>query len=220
MADGWLRLTDASPAKLGIARYERDLPLTAGLSIHYVYRLTGGPGPVADGMVAFLWDPASGEFAAGYGGGSLGYARYCKTGLNGAIFGVAIDVFGTFGTGEPTCETSPGRLSPNSLTVRGPGTNTKGYRLINSTALRRGLTGRSEGESVIAVTVKVFADATVSVLTQYESESVQTEEITRVAFLPEGEPLPTAARVGFAASTGGLYAAHDLGNVSIRFGEE
>ena len=73
---------------------------------------------------------------------------------------------------------------------------------------------------MVAITVNLSADGTVSVLTQYESESVPTEEISRVAFMPAGMTVPTVARVGFAAATGGLYAAHDLRDVSLSFGGE
>ena len=220
IADGWVRLTDASPMQLGIARYERDLAVTAGLSIRYAYRLTSGTGPAADGMVAFLWDPNSGPFVAGYGGGSLGYGRYCKTGLSGAILGVGLDAYGTFGSSEPTCNDVPKRLAPNALSVRGRGSGTTGYGLITTTPLRRRLTGMPGTESVVSVTVNLFADGTLSVLTQYESESVPTEEISRVLVMPAGTSMPATARVGFAAATGGLYASHDLRDVSFSLGGE
>jgi hypothetical protein len=218
IGDGWVRLAEAMPMQMGVARFERDLPLGTGLSVRFAYRMTAGNGPAADGIVAFLWDPAAGQFTTGYGAGSLGYGRYCRTGLTGAIFGLGIDTYGTFGSAEPTCNDAPSRIVPNALSVRGSGSGSKGYGLIATSALRRALDGRDGGEQVMEVTIYVFPDGSLSVLTRYSSETVPTEDIKRVAFLSPGAMLPGVARFGFAGTTGGLYADHDVRDVSVWLG--
>lgn len=215
---GWLRLADAAPMRLGVAHYERDLPLGAGLTIRFVYRVSGDSGPAADGIVAFLWDPTFAPFTAGYGGGSLGYGRYCRTGLSGAIVGIGIDVFGTFGSSEPTCNNGPAQRAPDSISVRGPGNGMEGYALIATSALRRKLVGVDRSGESVEVTARVYPDGSVSVLTRYESEAVPVESIVRTAFQNPGATLPGSVRLGFAGATGGLSAAHDLRDVVITLG--
>ncbi len=220
VGDGWLRLTDASPMQLGIARYERDLPVGAGVTIQFVYRVTRADGPPADGIVAFLWDPSLGPFAAGYGGGSLGYARYCTSGLRGAIFGVAVDIFGTFGSSEPTCKVDTVRRTPNAVSVRGPGHEATGYELIATSPRRKALSTSPGTSTAISVTIKLFADRTLSVDTRDDSETVASQDINRLPLFSSGDRLPTIARFGIAGATGGLFATHDVRDVTVRIGTE
>lgn len=218
--NGWLRLTDATPMKLGVARYERDLPLSGGLTIRFAYRVAGVTQPAADGVVAFLWNPAFAPLALGYGGGSLGYGRYCGSGLSGAVVGVGIDVFGTFGSSEPTCNDGTRGRAPNAVTVRGPGNGREGYDLVATSRLRRDLTRAGASGEVVDVTILIYPDAMITVQTQFESETVPTTDIKRAPFLPLGVPIPPLVRVGFAGATGGLAGAHDLRDIVIRLGTD
>jgi hypothetical protein len=220
LGDGWLRLAEASLGQLGVARYERDLPIGAGLTVRFAYRVTRGDGPAADGVVAFLWDPQFGPFSAGYGGGSLGYARYCETGLAGAIVGVGIDVFGTFDSSEPTCNDEARQRSPNSISVRGSGQGGAGYSLVTISTLRRELVGRPGTTATVAVMIKLFTDGTLSVYTKYDSEEVMSRDIDRVSCKRTESSLPVFARFGLAGATGGLFAAHDVRDVVLSLGTE
>lgn len=217
---GWLRLTDATPMKLGVARYERDLPLGGGLTIRFAYRASGVAQPAADGVVAFLWDPAYAPFAPGYGGGSLGYGRYCGSGLSGAVVGVGIDLFGTFGSSEPTCNDGIRGRAPNAVSVRGPGNGREGYDLVATSRLRRDVARVGADGAVIDTTILIYPDATITVQTRFETETVPIDDIKRVPFLPSGAPIPPLVRVGFAGATGGLVGVHDLRDVVIRLGTD
>lgn len=216
--DGWLRLADGLPMRLGSVRYDRDVPLGAGITIRLEYRAGGGDGPMADGLVAFLWDRALGPFTLGRGAGSLGYARYCSRGLSGAILGVGIDWFGSFASSEPTCHDGSLPRLPSTVTIRGPGSGTVGYSRVATAPLRRAATGAPGQVQVLEVTISVWPHGTVTVATRYPNEVAPTAEIVDARFMPGGQSLPAVAGFGVAASTGGLVATHDVRNVRILVG--
>jgi hypothetical protein len=68
--NGWLRLTPAINNRFGYAYNSTAFPSTDGLLVDFDYADWGGNG--ADGTVFFLYDGATGTFAPGPAGGSLG----------------------------------------------------------------------------------------------------------------------------------------------------
>jgi hypothetical protein len=133
---------------------------------------------------------------------------------------VGIDLFGTFGSSEPTCNDGIRGRAPNAVSVRGPGNGREGYDLVATSRLRRDVARVGADGAVVDMTILIYPDATITVQTRFETETVPINDIKRVPFLPSGASIPPLVRVGFAGATGGLVGAHDLRDVVIRLGTD
>jgi hypothetical protein len=156
--NGALRLTTNANSQVGAVLSSSAIPLSQGLDVAYGTYQYNGTG--ADG-ISFIMaatnpnDPTPPP-TTGPLGGALGYStNQSNPGVANGYLGFGLDVFGNYensayggaSCSEPTGLT-PGDAYPESVTVRGPGTGTTGYCILNSTAeqhLNVGNNGSSNG---------------------------------------------------------------------------
>lgn len=129
---GALRLTGAVNNQAGGLGAKQSVPITKGIdAVFDSYQYNGSS---ADGIVFYLaaTDPYNPTVPAkiGYLGGSLGYSASTTNtaqGLSHAYLGIGLDRYGNFGnrqfggTGCASDQATNGTLTPNAVTVRGPG---------------------------------------------------------------------------------------------------
>ena len=225
---GWLRLTRDRPMQLGSAYLEEPLPTALGLTIDFDYAAWTEDDLGADGIVVFLADGSSPAVEVGQRAGSLGYGRYCQTGLTNAYLGVALDAFGTFASNEPTCNAGAGSRSPNSVVVRGSGNRNQGYALITNQAVRRSLVATGVGArpqfgevGTQHVTLALSPGGILSLTISYYGSSEQVSAISQfdLSSVSGQAALPDTLRIGVAGATGGLSAIHEVSRLSVRIGE-
>ena len=225
---GWLRLTRDRPMQLGSAYLEEPLPTALGLTIDFDYAAWTEDDLGADGIVVFLADGSPPAVEVGQRAGSLGYGRYCQTGLTNAYLGVALDSFGTFSSNEPTCNAGAGSRSPNSVVVRGSGNRNQGYALITNQAVRTSFVATGVGArpqfgatGTQHVTLALSSGGILSLAISYYGSSEQVTAISRfdLTSVSGQSALPDTLRIGVAGATGGLSAVNEISRLSVRIGE-
>lgn len=225
---GWLRLTRAVSMQLGWAYFEEALPTAPGLTIDFDYAAWTENDLGADGIVVFLADALSPAVELGQRAGSLGYGRYCQTGLSNAYLGVALDSFGTFSSNEPTCNAGAGSRSPNSVVVRGSGNRNQGYWLITNQVVPVSFVATGAGArpqlgatGTQHVTLTLSGDGFLSLAVSYYGTRDPVTAITRfyVGGVPGQAALPDAVRIGVTGATGGLSAVNEVSRISVRIGK-
>ncbi len=142
-----MRLSPGSPGnQVGLLSYATPLPTSEGLDIRFKMAQWAGTinsgSRTADGLTFFLRKGSESSNAAGYLGGSLGYAPYpggSHVGLAGGLLGVGFDQWGNFtdtSTDGTNCaglgQAAPG-IQNNTIGIRGPGTGTTGYCYLGRT---------------------------------------------------------------------------------------
>lgn len=176
---GALRLTSTAQAQIGAVGAKQAVPTNKGLDASFTTYQYNGSG--ADGMVFYLaatdpYNPAV-PTRTGYTGGSLGYAPYPPSGVEGlphAYLGVGFDTYGGFAGNYTGCvgDQSRGGAS-NSVTVRGAGNGYTGYCVSSVTPARGSLRGSVSGDrTTVAVPVEVVVNPTTTALTARENPSV------------------------------------------------
>ncbi len=122
---------------------------------YYAYNGNG-----ADGIALILSDATQTPQPGGYGG-SLGYAQLNGTsGFAGGWLGIALDEYGNFSNPTETREGGPG-LRQDSVSIRGPGSGTSGYRYLAGTpaGLNPGVDSASSSSPAPGHTYRVTIDA-------------------------------------------------------------
>ena len=231
-----LRLTTAGGNQATLVQLKKWFP-GAGNKIvvqfdHYAY---GGNG--ADG-VGVVFSDASVAPAPGGNGGSLGYAQKNATnGYAGGWLGVGIDEFGNFPNstegrlGYPTGWTPPAGAAvaagfyADSVSVRGSGSGTTGYRLLaNSGVLAPEIwTNSNNSASVQKYRITIDNTNTVNAYVTVQRDTTGTGgSYTTVipTFDARGTNSTQAAvpanwLVSFTGGTGGSTNVHELANISI-----
>ncbi len=156
LVDGVLRLTENEQFQTGYIYVDIPFPSFYGIKAEFEYFSYGGDNDNrADGMVMFLFDAATQNFAPGGFGGSLGYAQRntqngVEPGLTNAYMGIGFDEFGNFGNFSEGkiggFNGSGNNLVPNAVVVRGPGSGLNGYEFITGRRTAdAGNLGLSEG---------------------------------------------------------------------------
>lgn len=231
-----LRMTTAGNNQATLVQLKKWFP-GAGNKIvvqfdHYAY---GGNG--ADG-VGIVFSDASVPPAPGADGGSLGYAQKSSVnGYAGGWLGVGIDEYGNFPNptegrvGYPAGWTPPAGAAvaagfyANSVSVRGSGSGTTGYRLLaNSGTLSPVIWNSSKtSASVQKYRITIDNSNSVNAFVSVERDSTGTGS-SYATVIPTFDAkganslqaaVPANWLVSFTAGTGGSTNIHELANISI-----
>ncbi|MGY6744034.1 MAG: PKD domain-containing protein [Cecembia sp.] len=248
LVDGVLRLTDAALEQNGYVYIDIPFSSAYGIKASFEYFSYGGTG--ADGLVAFLFDAAIPNFQPGGFGGSLGYAqRDNQAGLTGAYLGIGFDVYGNFGTSNSNKQGSfPGagvNLVPDAVVIRGPGSGTNGYFFVaGRRTMQEGDDGlpavqqfpiSSGGIGTARISDpnsvgyrKVFldlipdpvGDGYLVIVEMLVTTEPNSPRLVKILERPYNFPAPQDLKIGFSASTGGLYNVHEISNLIVEVSNE
>ncbi|WP_313089146.1 DUF6701 domain-containing protein [Pseudomonas sp.] len=186
---------------------------------YYAYNGNG-----ADGIALILSDAKQTPQPGGYGG-SLGYAQLNGTsGFAGGWLGIALDEYGNFSNPTENRQGGPG-LRPDSVSIRGPGSGTSGYRYLAGTpaGLNPGVDSASSSSPAPAHIYRVTIDARTA-----GKALVTVERDTGAGFvvLPGLESFDALAASGntsipenlylsLTGSTGGSNNIHEIDDLQI-----
>jgi hypothetical protein len=242
-----LQLTTNIQGQEGGLVYGSSVPSSLGLDVtfnSYQYDPTvGGP---ADGILFFLAasDPtnaSSSPITLGPLGGHLGYSADTTgggtDGLTNGYLGFGLDVYGNYENaayaGSGCEETLP--ATPESVTVRGPGSGTSGYCFLQTQQLSGSTLDNTEAT---AVPVEIAVNPTGSALVGSGIASVpahsyvvkvspiggddviETGSLPPDTLLPSGwvdsNHVPNQLTFGWAASTGSSTDYHTISGVNVQ----
>ncbi|NER34464.1 MAG: DUF11 domain-containing protein [Oscillatoria sp. SIO1A7] len=198
----------------------------------------------ADGFSFFLINGTANPTTAGSFGGSLGYAQCDEfamgdmganrnrcvpngnfgdtlPGIAGGYVGIGFDEFGNFS--NPTGGRIGGTANvPDSIAIRGAGSGTTGYEYLTGTA---NLTGVAGGGSIDAnqttrptartARITLTPDNRISVEVDFGSGFVEFIPPLDLSTAPGQPAFPPTFKFGFAASTGGARAVHEIDNLTV-----
>ncbi len=241
-----LQLTTNALDQEGGVAYSSSVPSSLGLDVSFnSYQYNG---TAADGIVFFLAasDPnnaSASPITLGPAGGHLGYSADVSAGtagLTNGYLGIGLDVYGNYtnsafdGSG---CNSSLPQ-SPESITVRGPGSGTAGYCELTTNQLGATALDSSTAQNV---PVEVAVNPTSGALTAAggfnvpaDSWVVQVQPIGAAApvtesgalpddtaFAPDsswvnGNGVPQQLSFGWSASTGASTDYHTISQVAVQ----
>lgn len=227
---GWLRLTDNGANRAAYAYHDTALT-SANRTVFTSFDFTHYNGSGADGTTFFLFD-GSATFAAGAYGGSMGYAQ--KTiagggeldhpGLAGGYMAVSLDDWGNFAAGTEGRIGGVGQ-TPNSISVRGPGSGYSGYDFVASTGdgTNPALTAQLDFPGSPTRPLQTGADYRhaeilltptnqLTVWLQAGAGSALTQVLQADL---SGYLRPETIKFGFTAGTGGANEIHELRNLTV-----
>jgi hypothetical protein len=214
-----LRLTDNTNGKSGFVLYNTSISTNKGIDVSFNQAQWGGTG--ADGIVFFVKNAANTSNVPGATGGGLGYSPSTDggvAGLPGALLGIGLDAYGSFGNASGNGCTSSfagtnGNGNVNAITLRGPGNGLDGYCLLADSyvlgangkqALIDDYANRQDANRKVRVVIDAATKTDPKVTVYY-----QDEQIIQVA-LPEAFNDVSAVKIGFSAGTGGVNNNHDV----------
>ncbi|WP_429055365.1 DUF6701 domain-containing protein [Aeromonas veronii] len=228
-ADRRLRMTQASTGQATSATYQRLFPAAGNLVTltfnHYAY---GGTSTGADGMTVVLSD-ASVTPQPGAAGGPLGYGHYQPSnspGFAGGWLGFGLDEYGnfsSFGGGGSV------GYRPQSVVVRGSGSNFSGYNYlrgtcnngttnVNTSCLSPKVDGNGSANHRYRLTIDSRTSGRAMVKVERDTGNGFISLIDSFDALDPAlgqSPLPQDFYVSLTGSTGALTNIHELDNVEI-----
>ncbi|MBB2496791.1 DUF6701 domain-containing protein [Aquipseudomonas ullengensis] len=215
-----LRLTDNTGNVATGATLQRLLPATGNfVQVQFKYYAYNGNG--ADGVAVIFSDASVTPQPGGYGG-SLGYAQLNGTsGFSGGWAGIALDEYGNFANPTETRVGGPG-LRQDSVSVRGSGSGTTGYRYAAGTAanLNPGIdiSGSTAGPGH---TYRITLDSRVSgrtmVMVERNSGSGFATLVPSfdIRTITGQASLPSDFFLSLTGSTGGSNNIHELDDLQV-----
>jgi hypothetical protein len=241
-----LQLTTNQLDQEGGVTYSSSVPSSLGLDVTFNSYQYDGTG--ADGIVFFLAasDPTNANASPvtlGPAGGDLGYAPDASTstaGLTNGYLGIGLDVYGNYtnsgfdGTG---CNSSLPQ-TPESITVRGPGSGTTGYCELATDQLSSSTLDSATSQSVpVEVAINptggaltaaggfnVPANSWVAQVQPIGANTPVTESGTLpddTAYAPDpswvnGNGVPQQLSFGWSAATGASTDFHTISQVTVQ----
>ncbi|HEY8932397.1 MAG TPA: autotransporter-associated beta strand repeat-containing protein, partial [Rariglobus sp.] len=222
--NGWLRLTSAGTNQATYAVNTNSfVSKNATITASFNYVSYGGTG--ADGITFFLAD-ASKTFAVGSYGGSLGYAQQTTAnggttnvnGLNGGYIGLGIDEFGNYANNNEGriggFDTSTSTLTPDAVSVRGPGQGLTGYDYLGGTGTLATSLDTAGSTRPTPTTFQIIITAT-NQLTVYMDRGATGNFTTLYSIDLSGYSRPDSLVMGFTGSTGGSTNIHEVQSVAL-----
>lgn len=214
-----LRLTNDDGSQNGFVLYNQAISVTAGIDVRFSQAQFGGDG--ADGIVFFIKDGSDTDTNPGGTGGAMGYAPSAGDGLSGALLGVGLDGYGSFGTEDVdgtgceglTFQRSAGGGDNNVVVLRGAGQGAAGYCPLADVVslddlglapLVDGYTTREAAAADVRVVVDPVTANNPRVVIYYNDV-----EIINVPLPAEFEDV-SSVKLGFTAGTGGSVDFHDV----------
>jgi hypothetical protein len=216
---GALRLTDAAANQGAAVIYNTAITAGSGLNITFDFFSYGGTGDLqnssglttgGDGFSFFLIDGTTATPAVG------------AFGLTGGYVGIGFDEFGNFSTNTEGKGGTSADPTPNSVTVRGKGSGTTGYALLDSKSAGGSLSnidaGATRANSKRGANIDISAAGKLTVKVDINGDgafSATETVISNLDLVAANGALPGTFKFGFAASTGGATNIHEIRNLSV-----
>jgi uncharacterized repeat protein (TIGR01451 family) len=212
---GALSLTGDGQSQSGFALYQHPLTAGQGVDIQFdMYQYDSLKGRGADGMSFFLVDGSASPTAPGQPGRGLGYAGNGKgkPGLKGAILGVGFDEYGNFSVAGDGHKGGAKKAVPDAVVARG--SDSTEYAYIDGkpspvTFWFDSKTRRADAKVHVEIKISPANDMTVLLGSKVVLGPLDLSKV------PGQPPLPATFKFGFAASTGGNTAIHEISGLSI-----
>ncbi|HIK55262.1 MAG TPA: DUF4347 domain-containing protein [Synechococcales cyanobacterium M55_K2018_004] len=231
--------------------YNIALPANAGLDVTFNFFAYGSDTSQnsqlqgADGISFFLIDGSASPTTSGSFGGSLGYAPRLNLpndpsnpsdpgdGLVGGYLGIGFDAFGNFASpndfaGQETVRNGgPGRR-PDSVTLRGPGSQRDGYEYITHTSLSQlgpdlsidNASAQTRDAALRTARIRLLPNGRLTVTIDFNGRENpgQEFEVINIPNIAErlGQSIPTTFKFGFAGATGSFTNIHEINTLEIR----
>jgi hypothetical protein len=212
---GALSLTGDGQSQSGFALYQHPLTAGQGVDIQFdMYQYDSLKGRGADGMSFFLVDGSASPAAPGQPGRGLGYAGNgkAKPGLKGAILGVGFDEYGNFSVAGDGHKGGAKKSVPDAVVARGSESTQYAYidgKTSPVTFWFDSKTRRADAKVHVEIKISPANDMTVLLGSKVVLGPLDLSKV------PGQPPLPATFKFGFAASTGGNTAIHEISGLSI-----
>ncbi|WP_052080958.1 DUF6701 domain-containing protein [Pseudomonas sp. ML96] len=215
-----LRLTDNTGNVATGATLQRLLP-AANNFVQVQFKYYGYSGNGADGVALIFSDASITPQPGGYGG-SLGYAQSNGiSGFAGGWLAVAMDEYGNFSNPTETRSGGPGQRQ-DSVSIRGAGSGTTGYRYLAGTAanLNPGIdvSGTTAGPGhTYRITLDSRTTGKTMVMVERNTGSGFTTLISSfdVRTFTGQSTLPSDFFMSLTGSTGGSNNIHELDDLQV-----
>jgi Bacterial Ig domain/Bacterial lectin len=207
-ADGWMELTPASGGN-GAAVLNAPFSTASGVVVEFDYSVTDGTPDPGDGFSFYLLDGSVVTPTLGAGGGGLGYlGTGAIEGVPMGYVGIGFDEYGNYNNTGPS-----GRR--RGIGIRGSGNGTTGYNLVSvKTEAELGFTILQAPTDTRRARIRVL-NGVLTVMVKVNGVWKTSFRNVNLATLPGQASMPATFKMGFAASTGGSRARHQIRNVHI-----
>ncbi|MCJ1677643.1 hypothetical protein MTF65_09895 [Streptomyces sp. APSN-46.1] len=216
---GSLELTPNAVSQAGTVFLDQPFSSSLGVTIDFDYSCEGGSGrEFGDGFSVYLID---GEQTTGPGGrgGALGYS-YTKDGsgvivtpgVTAGYVGIGFDNFGNFAT--PLAGTEGPGSRPNTVGVRGSGSQREGFRWLTGVHVPGGFRGSWETGAHVQVSI-IDGRLTVRHADKANPNGILLIDGFDLTSAPGQTRMPETFKLGFAAGTGAATASHRIKNLTV-----